>query len=110
MRCFLFDILMSRAIWQPLYQWDRHIEDNFKWWRSRIRNTLESVDIVRLDHFRGFEAYWEVDAKEKTAMNGKWVPAPGYQLFQSLLDDFGVLPIIAEDLGVITPEVVSVWL
>ncbi|KAI9007694.1 malQ protein [Hyaloraphidium curvatum] len=89
----------------PLYRWEKHIEDDFKWWRSRIRATLEAVDIVRLDHFRGFEAYWEVAAGEKTAINGKWVPAPGFKLFESMLNEFGVLPIIAEDLGIITREV-----
>lgn len=89
----------------PLYRWDAHRAEGFSWWHRRIAKTLETVDMVRIDHFRGFESYWEIPAHEETAMHGRWVPAPGYELFQSLKDRFGELPIIAEDLGVITPEV-----
>lgn len=89
----------------PLYRWDAHRAEGFAWWHRRILKTLETVDMVRIDHFRGFESYWEIPASEETAINGRWVPAPGYELFQSLRDRFGELPIIAEDLGIITPEV-----
>ena len=80
-------------------------EDNFLWWRKRFEKLLEQVDITRIDHFRGFEAYWEVDASEETAVKGKWVKAPGYELFSSIKQYLGELPIIVEDLGFITPEV-----
>ena len=90
----------------PLYDWDAHEEDGFSWWISRIRHQLRSLDILRIDHFRGFEAYWSVPYREKTAINGKWIPAPGYELFQAIQEALGDgLPIIAEDLGIITPEV-----
>ncbi len=89
----------------PLYRWDRMAETNYAWWIARLRATLELVDIVRLDHFRGFEAYWEVPADETTAVNGRWVQGPGEALFETLERALGELPIIAEDLGVITPPV-----
>ena len=89
----------------PLYRWDEHRRNGFSWWISRIRKTLEQVDMVRIDHFRGFEAYWEIPSKEPTAINGKWVKAPGRQLFKKIAQELGQLPIVAEDLGVITPEV-----
>ncbi len=89
----------------PLYRWDAHRAEGFAWWQKRLAKTLELVDLVRIDHFRGFESYWEIPAHETTAINGRWAPAPGYELFQSLRDRFGELPIIAEDLGIITPEV-----
>lgn len=90
----------------PLYAWDAHEEDGFSWWISRIRHQLRSLDILRIDHFRGFESYWAVPYGEKTAINGKWVPAPGYELFRAIQESLGdELPIIAEDLGIITPEV-----
>lgn len=89
----------------PLYRWDKMKAQGFQWWTERIRSTLTLVDIVRVDHFRGFEAYWEIPASEPTAMNGKWVKAPGMDLFNVLAERLGKLPIIAEDLGVITPEV-----
>jgi 4-alpha-glucanotransferase len=89
----------------PLYRWDRMAKDGYSWWINRVRKTLELVDLVRLDHFRGFEAYWEVSASEKTATNGRWVTGPGAELFSRLEASLGRLPFIAEDLGVITPEV-----
>jgi 4-alpha-glucanotransferase len=89
----------------PLYRWDRMREDDFAWWVERTRATLRTVDLLRLDHFRGFAAYWEVPAGEPTAVNGRWVEAPGLELFAALRAALGTLPIIAEDLGVITPDV-----
>lgn len=89
----------------PLYRWDRMEADNFAWWVQRLRSVLSMVDIVRIDHFRGFEAYWEIPASEPTAVKGRWVPAPGQTLFETILATLGDLPIIAEDLGVITPGV-----
>lgn len=89
----------------PLYNWDMHQENGYEWWLARMRSVLETVDIVRLDHFRGFAAYWEVPGDAKTAENGRWVPAPGMEFFKTMRDALGELPIIAEDLGVITPDV-----
>lgn len=91
----------------PLYRWDKMQSLDFKWWTARISSTLKMVDIVRIDHFRGFEAYWEIPATEPTAVKGQWVKAPGMALFNVLEDRLGKLPIIAEDLGVITPEVIE---
>ncbi len=89
----------------PIYNWTKMKKNGFKWWINRITQMLELVDIIRLDHFRGFEAYWEVPGEDKTAENGKWVKAPGKYLFETLKKKFNPLPLIAEDLGVITPEV-----
>lgn len=89
----------------PLYRWDEMSKSGFEWWIDRIRATLNLVDIIRIDHFRGFEAYWEIAATEKTAINGKWVKAPGSALFYAVKQSLGMLPILAEDLGVITKEV-----
>ena len=89
----------------PLYKWGVLKERGFDWWVARIRRSLALYDVIRLDHFRGFEAYWSIPAEEETAVNGQWVKAPGHELFQRLRDVFGTLPFIAEDLGVITPEV-----
>jgi len=89
----------------PHYNWKRMQEDNFLWRRKRFEKLLKQVDITRIDHFRGFEAYWEIDASEKTAERGKWVKAPGYELFSAVKQHLGDLPIIVEDLGFITPEV-----
>lgn len=89
----------------PLYRWEVHEGTDFAWWAARMRKIFEEVDLVRIDHFRGFEAYWEVDANADTAMNGKWVKGPGMRLFEALRRHLGELPIIAEDLGVITPDV-----
>lgn len=90
----------------PLYAWDAHMQEGFAWWISRIRHQLSSLDILRIDHFRGFEAYWSIPYGEETAINGEWVKAPGYELFQAIQNALGDdLPIIAEDLGIITAEV-----
>ena len=90
----------------PLYRWDVLAQRGFDWWIERFRAALELVDLVRLDHFRGFEAYWEVPGGETTAVRGRWVKGPGAALFQALQDALGApLPIVAENLGVITPEV-----
>jgi 4-alpha-glucanotransferase len=89
----------------PLYDWDRMADTNYSWWTARIRRMLTQVDVVRLDHFRGFAAAWHVPPKDKTAMNGKWVPGPGRKLFDAIKAALGSLPLIAEDLGVITPDV-----
>ncbi len=89
----------------PLYDWERMRADGFRWWIERARATLALVDILRIDHFRGFAAYWEVPGGDQTAERGRWVPAPGRELFQAIRDALGELPIVAEDLGVITPDV-----
>ena len=89
----------------PLYDWAAHKAQNYDWWVARMRRTFELVDIVRIDHFRGFEAYWEIPGEETTAINGRWVKGPDSDLFDVLLERLGPLPIIAEDLGVITPPV-----
>jgi len=89
----------------PHYDWARMKQTGYAWWVARLKHTLEQVDVVRLDHFRGFEAYWEVPAGEPTAENGRWVKAPGAELFKALKKALGGLPLIAEDLGLITPEV-----
>jgi 4-alpha-glucanotransferase len=89
----------------PLYKWDVMEKNDFLWWRKRFSSLFELVDIVRIDHFRGFEAYWKVPGEAKTAEPGKWVKAPGEKLFNTLKKHLGDLPILAEDLGVITPLV-----
>ncbi len=89
----------------PLYNWERLQHDNFGWWVQRFESLLDYVDIIRIDHFRAFEAYWAVDRGETTAINGRWIEAPGVAFFQNLKDELGELPIMAEDLGIITPEV-----
>ena len=89
----------------PLYNWKEMAKDHFQWWRNRVDAALGQADLVRIDHFRGFEAYWQVPATSHTAMGGKWVKAPGGKLFEALLADRPDLPLLAEDLGVITPEV-----
>lgn len=89
----------------PVYDWDKCQASDFDWWISRFKATLQYVDWVRVDHFRGFEAYWQVPASEETAMNGEWVKAPGDAFFEKLAEKLGDLPVLAEDLGIITPEV-----
>lgn len=91
----------------PLYRWNILAQRGYDWWIERFRATLTIYDIVRLDHFRGFAAYWEVPAREETAINGRWVAGPGTDLFVKVRDALGSLPIIAEDLGLITPDVVE---
>lgn len=89
----------------PLYDWNALEADGFLWWIRRLEFNLSLFDCVRLDHFRGFAGYWEVPASEETAINGKWVDAPGHALFAALSRRLLSLPLIAEDLGVITPDV-----
>jgi 4-alpha-glucanotransferase len=91
----------------PLYRWEAHDEESYAWWIKRIRKTMALVDIVRIDHFRGFAGYWEIPASEPTAVRGRWVPGPGEKLFSAIQAALGRLPIIAEDLGVITPDVIE---
>ncbi|HET6445793.1 MAG TPA: 4-alpha-glucanotransferase [candidate division Zixibacteria bacterium] len=91
----------------PLYRWSVMREDGYKWWADRLEMSLTQVDIIRIDHFRGFEAYWEIPAEEPTAEVGQWVKGPGAEFFETVEEKLGQLPIIAEDLGVITPEVVA---
>ena len=89
----------------PLYNWEKLKETNFKWWVKRVEKNLQMADIIRVDHFRGFSEYWSVPSDEKTAINGEWIAAPGKELFETIKNELGKLPIIAEDLGVITPDV-----
>ena len=89
----------------PLYRWDIHKERGYDWWLDRFKAVLNQVDIVRLDHFRGFSGYWEIPGDAKTAQIGRWVPGPGADLFNTVRKTLGSLPIIAEDLGVITTDV-----
>ena len=89
----------------PLYRWKRHADTGYAWWVQRVRRTLELVDVLRIDHFRGFEAFWEIPASEPTAVKGRWVKGPGQPLFDALRAALGELPIVAEDLGVITAGV-----
>lgn len=91
----------------PLYRWKVMEKDNFLWWQKRISKLLETADIIRIDHFRGFDAYWRIPGNAETAINGKWIKAPGEKLFTILKEKFGELPIIAEDLGVITDSVIE---
>ena len=91
----------------PIYDWGRMIEDGFSWWVARVRALLSLVDIIRIDHFRGFAAYWEIPGGDQTAERGRWVYAPGRELFHAIKQELGTLPIIAEDLGFITPDVIE---
>lgn len=91
----------------PLYRWKVHARDGYAWWVQRLRRTFELVDVVRIDHFRGFAGYWEIPASEPTAVKGVWRTGPGAALFKALNAALGPMPIIAEDLGVITPDVVA---
>lgn len=89
----------------PLYDWDKMKDSGYAWWIARIKRVFELTDVLRIDHFRGFEAYWSVPATEKTAINGKWNKGPGLDLFKTIKKKLGDIPVIAEDLGVITDEV-----
>jgi 4-alpha-glucanotransferase len=89
----------------PLYRWSAHRTEGYAWWVQRVRRIFEMVDVVRIDHFRGFADYWEIPAEEPTAMHGRWLPGPGAELFDAIRAKLGDLPIIAEDLGLITPAV-----
>ncbi len=89
----------------PLYDWDVMQRDGFSWWLRRLRNDLRRFDILRIDHFRGLEAYWAIAPECETALTGEWRPAPGDALLTRVRDELGALPLVAEDLGIITPEV-----
>jgi 4-alpha-glucanotransferase len=91
----------------PLYRWDVHKETGYAWWVARLRQALKHADLVRVDHFRGFAAYWEVPADAPNAIDGKWELGPGEKLFEAFEQAFPSLPIIAEDLGLITPDVLE---
>ena len=92
----------------PLYRWDVLNDSGYAWWADRFRSSFALFDLVRLDHFRGFEAYWEVPASASTASEGKWVKGPGRVFFEAMQSKLGKLPIVAENLGVITPEVEAI--
>jgi len=89
----------------PLYKWETLEKENFSWWVDRFKHMFSICDAIRVDHFRGFDAYWEVKASEETAENGRWVKGPGEKLFDTILDQCGELPILAEDLGFVTEGV-----
>lgn len=89
----------------PVYDWERLRADGYRWWKERFRRTLELFDVVRIDHFRGFVAYWSVPGRNATARHGRWRRGPGADLFRAIESELGPLPVIAEDLGVITPAV-----
>ena len=91
----------------PLYDWAQHRKDGYHWWQQRIQHALSLYDTVRIDHFRGFLASWEIPSHEPTAINGCWIEAPGDELFEHLLNGRDHLPLIAEDLGIITPDVIA---
>ncbi len=91
----------------PLYRWEAHAQSGYAWWLARLRATLKQVDVIRLDHFRGFAGYWAVPFGKPTAEIGEWRPGPGQHFFAAVRDALGDLPIIAEDLGLITPDVVA---
>ena len=96
----------SGQLWgNPLYDWPAHRESEFRWWVERFRRVFELVDLARIDHFRGFVSYWSVPEKHKTAKRGRWRPGPGLDLFRAVERALGDLPVIAEDLGAITPAV-----
>ncbi len=91
----------------PLYKWDAHFAEKFAWWVDRLKSQLGRVDLVRLDHFRGFQAYWEIPAGSPTAENGRWALGPGTAFLEAIREALGSLPLVAEDLGDITPEVLA---
>jgi 4-alpha-glucanotransferase len=89
----------------PVFRWEQHEADGYLWWTQRVGFSLTMYDRVRIDHFRAFASYWEIDAQEPTAVHGEWVPGPGRDLFESLREVLGELPLVAEDLGHITSDV-----
>jgi 4-alpha-glucanotransferase len=91
----------------PLYRWERMAAENYAWWTARVKRALAQADVFRIDHFRGFAGYWEIPASSPTAKLGRWVPGPGRALFDAIEKALGPLPIIAEDLGLITPDVLA---
>lgn len=105
------DFSATGQLWgNPLYNWKNHKKEKYKWWLARIKTTLQNVDILRFDHFRGFAGYYEIPAQHTTAQHGKWVQIDGKDFFKAVQKSLGVkndLPIIAEDLGLITPDVVE---
>jgi 4-alpha-glucanotransferase len=98
----------SGQLWgNPVYNWQTMEKDGFAWWIARVKKSLEFADLIRLDHFRGFESFWAVPAGSATAKKGVWAPGPGMKLFSAVAETVGSLPFIAEDLGVITDEVLD---
>jgi 4-alpha-glucanotransferase len=91
----------------PLYRWDHMLAEKFSWWTARLKRALSQADVFRIDHFRGFAGYYEIPASCQTAEEGKWVPGPGRALFDAISAELGKLPIVAEDLGLITPDVIE---
>ena len=91
----------------PLYNWERMRATGYRWWARRLRWATQTCDLIRLDHFRGFAQFWEIPASEPTAVKGRWVDGPGDEFFNKLREELGGLPFFAEDLGVITPDVVA---
>jgi 4-alpha-glucanotransferase len=89
----------------PLYDWKQMAQDHFSWWKARMKSAMNQADLVRIDHFRGFESYWRIPCDAPTAQSGKWVNAPGKEFFNAMLGHKAALPLLAEDLGIITPEV-----
>lgn len=99
---------LTGQLWgNPIYDWDTMEKDNYKWWILRIKESFKLYDVVRIDHFRGFESYWEVPGRDLIAKNGKWVKGPGIKLFNAIKNELGDLNIIAEDLGFLTKEVID---
>lgn len=99
---------VTGQLWgNPIYDWNAMEEDNYKWWILRVRESFKLYDVLRIDHFRGFESYWEIPYGDPTAEFGKWVKGPGYKLFKAIKDELGELDIIAEDLGFMTQEVID---
>jgi 4-alpha-glucanotransferase len=91
----------------PLYRWDRMAAEGYAWWTARVRRALGQADLLRIDHFRGFAGYYEIPASSPTAREGRWLPGPGKALFDAIEAGLGPLPILAEDLGLITPDVIE---
>ena len=89
----------------PIYNWKELKNQNYNWWIERIKSSLEIFDVIRIDHFRGFESYWSIPYEDETAINGKWEKGPGKDLFDVIKNELGEIDVIAEDLGYITPEV-----
>jgi 4-alpha-glucanotransferase len=98
---------MGQRWGNPIYRWDRMAAEDYAWWTARVSRTLEQADVFRIDHFRGFAGYWEIPSSSPTAKVGRWVPGPGKALFDAIELALGKLPIIAEDLGLITPDVIA---
>jgi 4-alpha-glucanotransferase len=96
---------MGQRWGNPLYRWDRMADEDFAWWTARVKRALQQADVFRIDHFRGFAGYWEIPASSPDAKTGRWLKGPGHALFDAIARALGELPIIAEDLGFITPDV-----